>query len=299
MANTQVRVTLLHAALDGDTLAQYEPRDLWMIPEPSQLPETSRFDVELARVVVENVGRTPIKIRDIAFDLGRVGPLSRERHTITLNPVLFGAHSPRSRARLEPFAETAVLLDVWPAVQRARKRHRTVVLRASVQVSRKRFIKRSPWSQRWTVNPGQRSLRPWRSPEPDTVAFQVVWRLLGLRQDTHFVASAIGHAVHAALENVPRMTVEDLTRLIEDQFRDLRGGDWDPPIFLSPLLTAYQIAKAFRLYGFGNHITAQALATSDVRHRLDDDEGAGIGPQPKLSPIGVVDHPPGAVRLGA
>ncbi len=262
-----------------------------MISETSQ--QTSRFDVELAMVVVQNVGRTAVKIRDIAFDLGRAGPLSRERHTITLNPVPFGAYPTRSQARLEPSAETAFLLDVWPAVQRARKRHRTVVLRASVHGSGKRFTKRStwaqrsPWAQRWTVLPGQRSLRPWRSPEPDTVAFQAVWRLLGLRQDTHFVASAIGHALHTAMENVPRMTVEDLTQLIEDQFRDLRGGDWDPPVFLSPLLTAYQITKAFRLYGFGNHITAQAVATSDVRHRSDDDEGAGIGPQPILSPVGV------------
>lgn len=196
MAN-RVRVSLSHAVLDDHLLAQHQPPHYPRSPAHDQLRETSDFDVELARVVVKNVGRTPIKISGISFDVGRISPLALERRTIALAPIPFKGHATRAKARLEPFDETAVLLDVWAALHEALKAGRTVVLRASVQVSGQRSSTRSPWSQRWTVSPAQLSLRPWRSPEPATIAFEAVWRLLGLRQDAHFLATAIGLALRS------------------------------------------------------------------------------------------------------
>jgi len=267
----RVRVSLSHAVLDDHLLAQHQPPHYPRSPAHDQLRETSDFDVELARVVVKNVGRTPIKIIGISFDVGRISPLALERRTIALAPIPFKGHATRAKARLEPFDETAVLLDVWAALHEALKAGRTVVLRASVQVSGQRSSTRSPWSQRWTVSPAQLSLRPWRSPEPATIAFEAVWRLLGLRQDAHFLATAIGLAVHSALENAPTMTVEDLSGLIEEQLRDVRvAADRDPPRRLSSLVTAHQVAEAFRVNGLGKLVTAPTVHSLQQQLHPDD-----------------------------
>lgn len=247
----RVRVRLIHAVIDDGSIAE-NPRRSYPTKIPIEIQRgTSRFDVEVARIVVENAGRTPVTVNEIAFDFGRTHPWSLRRHIIGMAPIDFRNHHTETRVRLQPFDDAAFLQDVWLAIREARKRHDRLTVRATVHVAGRRLQKRSARSKRWIVAPEQLSRR-MATDFPDVVAFRAIWRLTRFRKDAHAVAMIIGRAVEQALVASPGVTptVEDYKGIVESQVRLLDFKKWQPPLFLSSFQAADQISEEFRRYQF-------------------------------------------------
>jgi hypothetical protein len=86
---------------------------------------TSDLGIEFAEVRVTNIGRTPVSVEEISFDLGRCSWRSLRRNGIT--PTLF--YDPReaigsdddprdlkSSYRLEPSANVTIAFNLWPVM---------------------------------------------------------------------------------------------------------------------------------------------------------------------------------------
>lgn len=133
--------------------------------------------VDVGIIEVINVGRTPISVAGLTFDVGS-DPIWKpwRRYTIGMPPVpLHGALADVTAVRLEPADAVFAMFDVWPTIEAGRAVRKKVRVRASVTPAGRRK-KRSAFRHRWKIGKDQRRVWPY-GPEGDQVAlFQAVWR---------------------------------------------------------------------------------------------------------------------------
>lgn len=135
--------------------------------------------VDVAVIEIVNIGRAPISLSSISLDVGADPRWRlRRRHTVGMVPIaVHGGLADITEVRLEAAQSAFAILDLWTAVESARKMRQRVHVRASVLPAGRR-AKRSPWRHRWTVGQSQQHLWPF-GPEGDQVLlFQAVWRAI-------------------------------------------------------------------------------------------------------------------------
>jgi hypothetical protein len=143
-----------------------------------------QFDVwvDLAVVTVTNVGRAPISVSDIGFDIGTQRPVRRwRRHTVQSWPFSVGSSTMSLHdVRLESGEATRVVMDPWVAIRRRRevRSDRPVILRATAHAAGRRMATRSRWIRRWKIPLDTLALWPHGDPTPRQAAFQEMWRRL-------------------------------------------------------------------------------------------------------------------------
>ncbi|WP_313356206.1 hypothetical protein [Microbacterium sp.] len=136
----------------------------WPIPtndgdRPRSVPAFGDV-VEVAEIVLENVGRHPMTVYDVGFSWKGARPkwwMPRVKHSATPRPLLpqqadEEKFSAGDRFRIEPADMVHLLVDYWGIVQRSRpNRHGVIKLRAHAQVAGRRRPRRSSLRLRWAI----------------------------------------------------------------------------------------------------------------------------------------------------
>lgn len=123
--------------------------------------------VELAEIVLENVGRHPMTVYDVGFSWKGLRPKwwrPRVRHSVTPLPLLpqqknEEKYSAGDRFRIEPADMVHLLVDYWSIVRRSRPNRRGVIkLRAQARVAGRRRPRRSSRRLRWVIRDGMNTV---------------------------------------------------------------------------------------------------------------------------------------------
>jgi len=133
--------------------------------------------IEVAQLVVENPGRTPVTIYSPGIAITGDGS---KRHRIS--PRMFplpdyGSDSAVTDTvvRINPYDRVTFLLDYWSVVPglKAKAGQRTIVLRGVVEVAGKRWPRRSPRRLAWKIRPSDwSSYKGVKDLSPRTVMFR-------------------------------------------------------------------------------------------------------------------------------
>jgi hypothetical protein len=211
----RVRIQMRPAVLTSWATLMKGPRSGWRTGIDGELGPRGRYNVELADVTIENLGRTAVTVSDFSLDFGRLHWWSWHRHTLGGRPVAFddGATTTARSVRLEPFDERTVLFDVWQLVEAARSRGpgMSIRARASVRVAGKRRRRRSPWRQSWWIPVGRQSLLPDYTPTSFEVIYRVAWRHLRSDSESDIDASVVAMMVEPLFDDGQRPS-RDLLR---------------------------------------------------------------------------------------
>jgi hypothetical protein len=152
----RVRVSLRPGLLSDHGLAQ---GDSWPSVEKHHA-ERGGWNLEVAIVTVENIGRTAVTISNVSL-LFQSRPWWRHRKPYAIVPVAEEAPGAMTASthRLEPFDSATFVYDVWVGLDWVNPRApvRPLSIRGSVKVAGKRRARRSPWRSRWRVTEGQQA----------------------------------------------------------------------------------------------------------------------------------------------
>lgn len=220
----RVRVTLEAGRLDSSALYRTsEPP-----PLTKQATSTMRFAVEVARITVENRGRTPVTVSDVVFDLGRTRRWSRRsRRTVGYNFLPFEDHSTLRKVRLEAYDAVSFLMDASHAIPVAmRSRTRPLRVRASVHVAGV-GVTRSSRRRQWRLDP-RKPARLWISGPFDLAQFMyqfVAWHFRSPEKDgASLVDMCLGQAcmdIAREIEAGATLTTDDLETMLRAAFKDI------------------------------------------------------------------------------
>lgn len=190
----RVRVSLQAGRLDSGALY----RTIALPPLNKAPPSGLRFGIEVARITVENRGRTPVTVSEVVLDLGRTRWWPHRGRQTNGFPLLpFEEHATALRVRLQAYDAVSFLMDASHALPVIMcSRMRPLGLRASVRVAGV-GITRSSWRRRWRLDPS-RPARLWASGDYDLAMFVyqfVAWRFRLLpRENAGLVDIALGTA---------------------------------------------------------------------------------------------------------
>lgn len=136
--------------------------------------------LEVAQLVVENPGRTPVTVYSPGLAFSGHG---RRKHSVV--PRMFGtdgAFGPDDAltdkvVRIEPYGRVTFLLDLWSIMPRALENSPKgqVVVRGQVDVAGKRRPRKSSWLRRWKIRSGMYTAIEG---SPDLTPFAVVWGVM-------------------------------------------------------------------------------------------------------------------------
>lgn len=149
----RVKVQFNAAAWEPGMMLTVERSGLWSLNADGQRPEL----IEVAQLVAENPGRTPVTIYSPGIAISGHG---RKKHRIS--PRMFPLpdyHSDTAVTdtvyRLEPYDRVTFVLDYWSIMPRMKELagRRTVTLRGVVEVAGKSGPRKSLWRRRWRIGP--------------------------------------------------------------------------------------------------------------------------------------------------
>jgi hypothetical protein len=205
-----------------------------------RLGPRGRYNIEVAVITVANLGRTAVTVSDVGLDFGRSHWWTRHRHSISGQPVPFEGLASTSRtARLDPFDERTYLFEVWSLINAAREGRtgKALRVRASVRVAGKRLRRRSSRRRGWRVVEEQDSLIRGHTQTQAETIYRIAWR--HLRQDggPDVYASVVAAVVEELLEENPKPTKDELTKVVEE------GLEHREP-FMPPQLIVYDLRRA-------------------------------------------------------
>lgn len=143
--------------------------------------------IEYAKVRVTNIGRTPISVENISFDLGRARWFRRWRHTVV--PMLFIDPNDKKSAaevdllapqRLEPGDNITRSYHLWPTLgnpnQFKHRKFRRLVVRGSAQAVGRRAT-RSRRRDAWRYRKGELStFNDIAVPPPEIRVYRALWQ---------------------------------------------------------------------------------------------------------------------------
>lgn len=235
----RVRVRMRPALLTDWGELRSGPDGGWPQDSP-QLEARGRYNVELAHVTIENLGRIAVTVTEAGLDFGRVGRRPWHRRSVWLQPVAFDdSFTTELSVRIEPFDQCMVLFDLWPVVEHARSgRQDKMIVRASARVAGRRIRHRSPWNRRWDIQQDQASLIPGHSPTFFEVIYRVAWRHLRTEEGGgRAFASLVARLVEPLFDDGARPTEEELRTAIEKALEHREP-------FMPPHMIAYDILEA-------------------------------------------------------
>lgn len=265
----RVRVTLEAGRLDSSALYRTnEPP-----PLTTQPTSTLRFAVEIARITVENRGRTPVTISDVVFDLGRTRRWPRRgRRTVGYTFLPFENHSTSRSVRLEAYDAVSFLMDASHAIPVAmRSRTRPLTIRASVHVAGV-GVTRSSRRRQWRFDP-RRPARLWTSGPYDLAQFVyqfVAWQFRAPQREN---ASLVDICLGKACMDIAREIEAGATLTRDDLQAMLRAGLED----VAPEQAPASIMAAFALHDELEHDPLHLFSP----HYYNESRSAGdSGPRP-------------------
>ncbi len=197
------------------------PERGWSRSREVAVSAPGRYNVELAEITVENLGRTAVTVAEIGLDFGRPRWWRPGRHTVVPIPVELGSQYSTARSvRLEPFDETVRLVDLLqqlPGVRDIQGSAKTIRVRASARVAGKRWRRRSALRKAWRLPPGCDSLWPRRSPSFSEVVYRVTWRhLRAPDQEGWLSATLVASAIEPLFDGGRRPTQNELESKITE-----------------------------------------------------------------------------------
>jgi hypothetical protein len=244
----------------------------------------SDLGIEYAEVRVTNIGRAPVSVEDICFDLGRCSRWSLKRNSIT--PKNFydprrAKHAddrqidPTAQHCLEPGANITVAFNLWPVMAEDKLGSRVgpVTIRGSATaVGRRRT--RSKRRYAWKLPKGATTRFSDRPPTPELLVYRQLWN--------HSYNEAIRDALlNEHPEIINRLQLGDRPPQIEAYLNTLIS---DPEQALLISMIAHQVYSIYhrdmapgtprgsRLRRFGRRIDAWAAAKTAEWRRLENGE---------------------------
>ncbi len=159
---------------DYGTIREKQPKLGW----PADLNDqgTAPRRLELARITVTNIGRSPTMVDSIGLHT-QAGWSGRKRAGHVSRPLPLGEFGGVTdfELRIEPGEYVTVFMFPWDLVHsRAVTAGRPIWVRASARVAGRRRLAKSPWRWRWTVTPAQLTMSGGPPTEEDVI-YRRVW----------------------------------------------------------------------------------------------------------------------------
>jgi hypothetical protein len=250
LSGARLKVSLVFGYLcaDGSTVRYPTARASRKPPSWSAnfARHASNLGIEFAEVRVTNIGRAPVSVEDICFDLGRSSRWSPKRNTIT--PALFydprqaptGADDrridPIAQHRLEPGANITVAFNLWPVMAHHEfgSAAGPVTIRGSATAVGHRRT-RSKRRYAWKLPKGATTRFSDRPPTPELLVYRLLWN--------HSYNEAIGDTLLVAhQEIINRLQQGDGPQQIEAYLNTLMS---DPDHAVLTSMIAHQAHSTF------------------------------------------------------
>jgi hypothetical protein len=174
----RVKVQLNAASWEPGFMLAVERSGRWTLNSDGQ--KTSPDRIEVAQLVVENPGRTPVTVYSPGIAIEGDGT---KHHRIS--PRMFDLPDMASDSavretvvRIEPYDRVTFLLDYWSLVPglKAKSGKRGVILRGVVEVAGKSKPRKSPRRRAWNIRPNDwTSYRNLEEISPRTVMFRPLY----------------------------------------------------------------------------------------------------------------------------
>lgn len=223
LGGPRLQVRLRPAILDEHCVLHQGPERGWGDgPPPSLTSKVARLHVELADIKVVNIGRSPVRVEGIGLDFGR-SSWRGGRHSAVPRPIKTIGASAKTELRLDPGDSVSVFADFWRIAkpQQERNPRSPLVVRGTATRAGRRSTL-SPKRKRWAIQPEQDRLASHVRSDPETRAFQQLWRMLPQHEDGSSGAASAWRMVKPIVAD-PSATTAQVT----DKLSEVLGGPQD------------------------------------------------------------------------